>query len=262
MQLLRPEKAPRLITPMHQRLKLLECTGIDATVVLSFTPELSLLSCREFAETVLSRALRTVEVHEGNNFRFGHKAEGGIARLIELGNELGFGVCSYAALERSGMTVSSSNVRDLIAEGDVGRARRLLGHTYSIESTPARGRGIGGRLTVPTINLAAYDGLLPALGVYVTWLQVAGEVFESVTNVGNRPTFGEDSFAVETHILNFHPMELSEQTPLELSFLKRLRPELKWPSPEALKDQIMLDVVAAQRYFRLARAVGAISRTT
>ena len=127
----------------------------------------------------------------------------------------------------------------------------MLLRPFTVLSTPARGRGIGTRLLVPTVNLAAYDGLLPAFGVYVTRLKIAGRVFEAVTNVGNRPTFGEASFAVETHILNFEPVEMNEQTPLELEFLMRLRGERTWPSPEALKAQIFKDVARAKRYFRM-----------
>jgi len=94
--------------------------------------------------------------------------------------------------------------------------------------------------------------LLPALGVYVTRLRVNGRAFQAVTNVGNRPTFGEASFAVESHILNFEPVEMDENTPIELEFLLRLRGEREWPSPEALKAQIFKDVARAKRYFRLA----------
>ncbi|MGB6723626.1 MAG: riboflavin kinase, partial [Terracidiphilus sp.] len=131
------------------------------------------------------------------------------------------------------------------------------GRPFAVLSTPARGRGIGTRLLVPTVNLAPYDGLLPAFGVYVTRLNVnlraaeAGRAFQAVTNVGNRPTFGEASFAVESHILDFQPIDLDEQTPLELEFLLRLRGEQKFPSPEALKAQIFKDVARAKRYFRL-----------
>src|SRR5581483_89311 len=107
--------------------------------------------------------------------------------------------------------------------------------------------------TVPTVNLARYDELVPADGVYVTWLRVGSECFESVTNVGNRPTFGADSFAVESHILNFHPIELLPDTELELTFLKRLRPEIKFPSVEELREQIAKDVHKARRYFQLAK---------
>jgi len=122
-----------------------------------------------------------------------------------------------------------------------------------VRSAQARGRGIGTRLLVPTVNLAAYHGLLPAFGVYVTRLTVGGRSFQAVTNVGNRPTFGEASFAVESHILDFEPMELDEQTPIELEFLLRLRGEIQWPSPEALKAQIFDDIARAKKYFQLLR---------
>ena len=133
------------------------------------------------------------------------------------------------------------------------RARWMLGRPFAVRSTQARGRGIGTRLLVPTVNLASYDGLLPEFGVYVTRLAVAGRCFQAVTNVGNRPTFGEASFAVESHILDFEPIEITEETPIDLEFLYRLRGEIEWPSPEALKAQILNDVAKAKRYFRLVR---------
>jgi riboflavin kinase/FMN adenylyltransferase len=102
------------------------------------------------------------------------------------------------------------------------------------------------------VNLALYEGLLPGFGVYVSRLTVGGRRFKAVTNVGNRPTFGEDSFAVESHILDFEPVELDEKTPLQLEFLLRLRGEMEWPNPEALKTQIFKDVARAEKYFRLA----------
>ena len=158
-----------------------------------------------------------------------------------------------------GAAVSSSRIRGLIGEGNVSAARALLGRPFAIDSTPAPGRGYGTRYAVPTINLAPYAELLPANGVYVTTLTIgaggAAESFEAVTNVGNRPTFGADSFAVESHLLNFHPIELSETTPLRLAFLRRLREERRFASTEALRDQISLDVRAAKRYFALCAAV-------
>jgi riboflavin kinase/FMN adenylyltransferase len=147
----------------------------------------------------------------------------------------------------------------MIAEGDMSHVRTLLGRSFAIRSTPASGRGYGTRYTVPTINLAAYNELLPAHGVYITTLTVdsgeLSETFDAVTNVGNRPTFGADSFTVESHLLNFHPIALNEATPLTLTFLKRLRAEMRWSSPEALKQQIGRDVTQAKRYFNLCRAV-------
>jgi riboflavin kinase / FMN adenylyltransferase len=126
-----------------------------------------------------------------------------------------------------------------------------LGRSFSIVSTPGRGRGFGAKYTVPTINLSRYDELVPRDGVYITRTRVAEECFDSVTNVGNRPTFGADSFAIETHLLNFHPLELTPETEVELFFLRHLRPEIKFPSVEDLRRQIATDVNYARRYFQL-----------
>jgi riboflavin kinase/FMN adenylyltransferase len=255
-QFLRPENCPQLITPMPERLQLLTATGIDAILVLPFCESLACLSAREFVETILAEKLQVRSIHEGANFRFGHRAEAGVAELTEFGREFSFSVTVHPAVEVRGLTVSSTAIRDLVAQGDVRRARWMLGHTFAVRSTPARGRGIGGRLLVPTINLAPYTELLPAFGVYVTRLTIGegqtARCFQSITNVGNRPTFGEPSFTVESHILNFEPVDLTEDTPLELEFLLRLRPEITWPSPEALKAQIMKDIARAKRFHHLA----------
>jgi riboflavin kinase/FMN adenylyltransferase len=257
-QFLRPEHAPQLLTPIPERLRLMEGTGIDAALVLRFDEALACLSARECVATLLVERLGVRSIHEGANFRFGHRAQAGVAELSEFGREFGFSVTVHGAVEVRGMAVSSTAIRELVAAGDVRRARWLLGHAFAVRSTPARGRGIGGRLLVPTVNLAAYSGLLPAFGVYATRLTVGegagARCFQAITNVGNRPTFGEASFAVESHILDFDPAdppELTEETPLELEFLLRLRTEIRWPSPEALKAQIFKDIGRAKRYFRL-----------
>ncbi|QHN05274.1 bifunctional riboflavin kinase/FMN adenylyltransferase [Granulicella sp. WH15] len=251
VRVLRPEAPHSVITPLAQKLDLLASTGLDATLVLPFTLELSRTSARDFAGQILARALRAVEVHEGENFRFGFGAAAGIDGLTELGREFGFAVQCYSPHLLRREPVSSSRIRKLIGAGDVSGARALLGRPFAVRSTPASGRGYGTRYTVPTINLAPYPELLPANGVYITELNVAGEAFEAVTNVGNRPTFGADSFTVESHLLNFHPIELAEDTPLELSFLHRLREEKRWPTPEALREQIGHDVRRAKRFFAL-----------
>ena len=256
---LRPETPCPLITPVAQKLDLLASTGVDRTLVLPFTSELSSMSARSFAQDILVEALGAIEVHEGENFRFGYNAEAGVEGLEQLGQELGFTVRVYAPQTLRGGQVSSSRIRSLIAAGALDQTRALLGRPFAVHSTPASGRGFGTRYTVPTINLAPYPELLPANGVYVTTLTVGSgsdaETFKAVTNVGNRPTFGEDSFTVESYLLDFHPIELTESTPLKLAFHKRLREEKRWPNPEALKAQIGLDVRRAQRFFSLAAAL-------
>lgn len=250
-RVLRPQTVLPLITPLEQKLALLAATGVEATLVLPFTPALSQMSAHNFAAHVLRDKLQVVELHEGENFRFGYQAQAGIDSLEALGRELGFEVSVYTPRATHGLAVSSSAIRRLIMQGNVSRARALLGRPFTINSTPASGRGYGTRYTVPTINLAPYAELIPAIGVYITALTVAGEIFEAVTNVGNRPTFGEDSFTIESHLLNFHSIELHQDTPLSLAFLYRLRDEIRWPSPEALRAQIGRDVRRAQRYFSL-----------
>jgi riboflavin kinase/FMN adenylyltransferase len=251
VRILRPDAAPPLITPLPVKLRLLETTGVDATLVLPFTRDLSLLSPREFVEQILKNRLHAREVHEGFNFRFGHKAAGTVTMLAEFGREMGFETKVYPEMRIRGHQASSSHIRELIQHGDISRARQLLGHTFSILSTPGRGRGFGAKYTVPTINLSRYDELVPQDGVYITRTRVGEECFDSVTNVGNRPTFGADSFAIETHLLNFHPLELAPETEVEIHFLRRLRAEIKFPSVEALRQQIAHDVHHARRYFHL-----------
>ena len=252
VRVLRPEAPHWLITPLAQKLDLLATTGIDATLVLSFTAELSHFSAEAFAREILRDRIHVAEVHEGETFRFGYQAAENMQGFEALGRELGFRVLGYSPRILRGGPVSSSRIRALIATGEVSQARALLGRPFAIRSTPASGRGYGTRYTVPTINLAPYPELLPRHGVYITTLKVADETFQAVTNVGNRPTFGADSFTVESHILNFHPVDLSEETPLELTFLHRLRDEIRFPNPEALLAQIKIDVGKAKRFFALA----------
>jgi riboflavin kinase/FMN adenylyltransferase len=252
-QVLRPARAPLLITPLAERVRLLSGTGVDAILILPFDAALAGLTPREFVERILVGALDLRGIHEGQTFRFGRGAAAGVRELAEFGAEFGFTVRVHPAVHVNGLEVSSSAIRALISSGDMRRARWMLCRPFTVLSTQARGRGIGTRLVVPTVNLAPYDGVLPGFGVYVTRLRIDGRIFEAVTNVGNRPTFGEDSFAVESHILNFEPVEMDEQTPLELEFLLRLRSEIKFPSPETLKAQIFKDVARAKRYFRLVR---------
>jgi riboflavin kinase/FMN adenylyltransferase len=252
-QFLRPAQAPQLLTPLAERLRLLALTGIDAVLVLPFNAALAELSASEFVRAILVDALDIHTLHEGGNFRFGRRAEAGVVELKSFAAEFGFAVRIHSPVTVHGLDVSSSAIREYVAAGDLKRARWMLGRPFQVRSTQARGRGIGTRLLVPTVNLAAYDGLLPAFGVYVTRLTVGERRFQAVTNVGNRPTFGAASFAVESHILDFEPIELTEETPIDLEFLLRLRGEIEWPTPEALKAQIFKDVAKAKRYFRLVK---------
>jgi riboflavin kinase / FMN adenylyltransferase len=252
-RILRPEAGLKLLTPTPEKLRWLEGTGIDAVLLLPFGRDLSLMTPRQFAERILKRKLHAREVHEGFNFRFGHKAAGDMDLLAEFGREMGFEVKLYPEMTLRGETVSSSQIRRLLIEGRVSRARHLLARPFCILGTPGRGRGYGSKYTVPTINLSRYEELVPKDGVYITWTRVGTERFDSVTNVGNRPTFGAELFAIETHLLNFHPIELTPETEVEICFLERVRDEIKFPSVDALREQIARDVKKARRYFHLLK---------
>jgi riboflavin kinase/FMN adenylyltransferase len=258
-RILRPEAGLKLLTPTPEKLRLLEANGVDAVLLLPFGRDVSLMTPRQFADRILKKKLHAREVHEGFNFRFGHKAAGDINLLAELGREMGFEVKAYPEMTLRGETVSSSQIRKLLTAGRVSRARHLLARPFCILGTPGRGRGYGSKYTVPTINLARYEELVPKDGVYITCTRVGTEQFESVTNVGNRPTFGAELFAIETHLLNFHPIELAPQTEVEICFLQRLRDEIKFPNVDALREQITRDVKKARRYFHLLRKPTGIS---
>lgn len=256
IRILRPDSGLKLLTPTPEKLRLLEATGLDAVLLLPFTRDLSLMAPHEFVHEILKKHLKVREVHEGYNFRFGHRASGDVSLLAKFGREMGFEVKTYPEMRLRGEPVSSSHIRKLLSTGRVSRARHLLGRPFCILSTPGRGRGYGSKYTVPTINLSRYEELVPQDGVYITRTRVGEECFDSVTNVGNRPTFGAESFAVETHLLNFHPIELTAQTEVEIHFLQRLREEIKFPSIDALREQIARDVKKARRYFHLHEAGG------
>jgi riboflavin kinase/FMN adenylyltransferase len=250
-QFLRPAEFAGLLTTMDHRQRLLATTGVDAIVILPFDEPLSRLTPRQFVECVLGDALGVAGLHEGGNFRFGYRASAGIAELAGFGREFGFSIEIHKAVRVHGLEVSSSAVRALVMAGDVRRARWMLGRPFAIRGTQQRDRGVGARLLVPTVNLAPYPVLLPANGVYVTRLKIGGRCFQAVTNVGNRPTFEAAGFSIETHILNFEPVDMDESTPLELEFLLRLRDEKRFDSTDALKSQIFKDVARARRFFRL-----------
>ena len=258
MRILRPDRSLKLLTPTPEKLRLIKQTGIEAVLLLPFTRDLSLMTPRDFVKRILCDCLRSSEVHEGFNFHFGHKAAGNVEMRRALGGELGFEVTVYPEMRLRRESVSSSRIRELLTEGRVDRARVLLNRPFSIVSTAGRGRGYGAKYTVPTINLARYDELVPADGVYVTQTRVGGECFASVTNIGNRPTFGADSFAIESHLLDFHPLEITPDTQLELTFLHKLRAEIRFPSVDALREQIGRDIEKARHYFALMQKATAL----
>ena len=172
-------------------------------MVLPFTRELARQSPLEFVRQVLVSPLHASSVHVGPNFRFGYRQSGDTEILEELGKQEGFRVEVVPMLEVRGDRVSSTRIRELLTEGQVHKANRLLGRPFSSRGPIVAGMGVGRKHTVPTLNLAPIEEQLPKVGVYVTHTVLSGVPHDSVTNVGFKPTFGDHRLTVETFLLDF-----------------------------------------------------------
>jgi len=245
MEVLQPGRAPLPITTLDERLELIDETGIDTTVVIPFTQSVAAVEAKTFVQDVLIEALRAREIVVGFNHRFGRGARGDTALLESLAGPLGFRAHIVPALMVDGVTVSSSAIRGALQRGDLPRAARLLGRHYSIRGEVVRGAGRGRTLGFPTANVKTDRPLGLPVGVYVCRATIRSSHHQAVVNVGVRPTFGENELSVEAHVIDFSGDLYNER--LGLAFLRRLREERKFPSVDALRQQIALDVAAARR---------------
>lgn len=250
-----PGRTPPLLTSPERRAALMREEGIEQVLILPFTRELAMLTPEEFVAQLLVNSLGARAVLVGDNFHFGHRQAGNVAVLVELGHKFGFETQIVPAIAWRGRVVSSSGIRELIRAGKVSLGARLLQHAYGLEGQVVGGRGVGSRQTVPTLNLATRAEVIPANGVYITRTRdlADGREWNSVTNIGYRPTFGAGGeLTIETFLLD----ALVGATPerIRVEFLWRVRDERKFDSPEALRVQIFKDVRTAQAYFRRATA--------
>ena len=245
-----PERAPKLLTTLEARLHMVRNEGIEQAIVLSFDAKFARLTPERFVSEVLVKGIMARGVFVGENFRFGAKQAGDVDLLTRLGEQYGFSVEIVPSVFVRGRMVSSSEVRRVVVEGDVSLACRLLGRPYWVEGSIVPGHGIGSKQTVPTLNLDTKAEIIPADGVYITRTTdlKAGRYWQSITNVGMRPTFDGQSRTIETFLLS--PFEGITPERIRLEFFKRVRGERKFESPKALKAQILRDVQVAQTYFR------------
>jgi len=255
-KVVRPEQTPALLTQPAERLRRFAELGLDAGVVLRFSRETAAMSPREFVAEVVVRRLRTRYVIVGENFRFGCRQAGDFAALRALGEEFGFEAEAVPAFAIGGAPVSSTRVRSAASAGDMRLARRLLGRPFSLRGKVVAGHGVGSRETVPTLNLDPDSEVMPAEGVYVTTTcdLNGGDRWNSVSNVGHRPTFDGEGLSVETHLLGEYTGD--RPSVIRVSFLNRLRGEKKFESADLLKKQILADIESAQRYFQGLASVG------
>ncbi len=249
-KLLSPVNAPRLLTTLDQRARIMLEQGIDEILILPFTWEVARLAPEDFVRDILADKLNARAVLIGSNFRFGKGASGDGGTLEELGERYSFETDVLPPVVWRKRMISSSEIRRLIEAGDVATACRMLNRPHMLQGAVVHGEGIGSKQTVPTLNLDTKAEVVPKDGVYVTRTREldGSREWPSITNVGKRPTFDGKHRTIETYLLS----GLNGAAPLGIAveFLRRVRDERAFETPEALKAQILRDVRRAQTYFR------------
>ena len=246
-KIIAPQTAPALLQTRTQKQELLRKLGIEVLVELPFTRRLSLLSPHEFVLQNLVRH-RIREIHVGSNFRFGHRRSGDFALLRKIGEEHDFRVFETPVLVVRRLRVSSTRIRAFLLGGQVSMASRLLGRPYEVQGTVVRGAQRGRKLGFPTANLRPQNELIPAPGVYVTRTRVNGDLFDSVTNIGYRPTVEANSaLSVETHLLDVEADLYGKSMSIE--FCCRIRDEHRYSGIQELQERINKDVSRARSFF-------------
>ncbi len=239
-EILIPKGQPPFLTDTFEKAHLLKKEGVDAVLVLTFTPELSRLSAREFL-TLLQNKLRMRGLVIGPDFALGHRGEGNIPTLRRLGSEMGFSVTVVPPVRINGDIVSSTAIRRALAEGDMEKVQRFMGRPFSLHGKVIHGKGRGAGLGFPTVNLDIFKGqALPSDGVYATRAFVDNHTFPSVTNVGTNPTFGDVDRSIESYLLDFHNNLYEHE--VKIDFIHKLRGEIKFDCAEDLIKQIDEDI--------------------
>jgi riboflavin kinase/FMN adenylyltransferase len=235
-----------LITLYEQKVELIGASGIDTLVSVPFTREFAKIPARVFVKDILCDLIGMTSVVVGEDYSFGKKREGDISLLKEMGRTHGFEVIVSGWIELGARRISSTEIRNLVRDGQVDEAAKLLGRHYQVRGTVVRGRDRGGRLLgYPTANLKLSDELCPKGGVYAVTVEYQGTTYDGAANIGYSPTFDNGEFSVEVHILDFHE-DIYDQL-IRVNFIQRLRGERKFAGPEALAAQIKLDIETARK---------------
>jgi riboflavin kinase / FMN adenylyltransferase len=250
LAVLRPDHAPRQIQTLRQKEEAIEALGIENLLVIPFTRDFSLTEPEDFVRGFLAERLGTAEAYLGQHFAFGRGKRGDLALLKRMGPECGFSASGIEEVFSEGEPISSTRIRNALERGEISGANAMLGREYGLDGIVSKGEKVGHKIGYPTINLAPENDFQPADGVYVTRIEIRsfGRRFEGVTNIGRRPTLYDDMRAtIETFVLDFSANVYGER--VRLFFLERLREERKFPSVEALTEQIARDIEAARAYF-------------
>jgi len=244
VKVLAPEKYLPLITPTEKKIKIMEELGISAVVCAEFNLDFANIHPTRFVTDILIGQVGAKEVVVGFNYSFGKGRGGGIDSFRNIADDYGFKLHVVEPVTTGGVVISSSKVREAIWAGKAGLAATLLGRPYGMEGVVVSGKRRGKVLGFPTANIGTDGELFPKSGVYAAIVVLKGEKFKAVANVGKHPTFPDDPFSLEAHIFDFDSDIYGEK--VELLFVERIRDELAFPTPDALVEQIKLDVLKAK----------------
>ncbi|MCD6154128.1 MAG: bifunctional riboflavin kinase/FAD synthetase [Syntrophobacterales bacterium] len=244
-KVLHPEKRPFfLLTPLNEKLKLIEKFGIDAVVLITFSVEFAKTTAEEFVRNILWDKLHIQKLYVGYDYVFGRGKEGNAESLKTYGKELGFEVEEIGAVKNGELVVSSTKIRVSILDGDVSLAAKLLGRPYNVYGNVVEGYRRGTAIGYPTANIKA-EKVIPGRGVYAIIAGIEGHKYQGVINIGFNPTFGNDELSTEVYLFDFQDNIYGKN--IEIFFIDRLRDEMKFENSGKLAEQIKKDVEQAQK---------------
>ncbi len=244
---------PPLITLYNQKVELIARSGIDVLICVPFTHAFATITAQEYVEDILLKRIGVSMVVVGHDYTFGRNREGTLAVLQSYADRLGFKVKVLDWIKTANgrsERISSTKIRDLVTNGQVEDAYKILGRFYQIRGTVMTGRNRGGKLLgFPTANISLHDELCPKTGIYAVTVECLGNKYKGVANIGYSPTFDDHQFTVEVHILDFDERIYDQE--IRVNFVKRIRDEKKFASIPELADQIKQDAIQARKILSL-----------
>lgn len=248
-KILRPDQPSQLLTSTSHKLQLIKGFGISSVLMINFDAGFAAVTAEAFLRRLAAPANNLRRICVGAGWKFGHARQGDPDLLRRLGPELGFETTEVEPVRIDGVMVSSTLIRQFVEAGDLPSVRRFLGRNYSILGTVLHGDGLGHQLGFPTANLSAHNEQFPPDGVYAVDVRLESQTVRGVANIGSRPTVkSAGERLLEVHLLDYSGNLYGRN--IEAEFLRFLRPEKKFPSLDALREQIALDAALAESLFR------------
>lgn len=249
VKIVSPERDIRLLTPLEDKIKLIEVVGIKVIICIDFDREFSRMTAEEFIEGLLIKRIGVRGVIVGHDYRFGRGKKGDVRMLRRYSRRFGFDVNVVRNMKIMGQPVSSTRIRQLLQWGRICEASSLLGRAYSIHGRVIRGAGRGSELLgTPTANISTPHELIPREGVYAVKIRVDGGMFDGVANIGRNPTFGGGEMSYEVHVFDFRGDILGRE--MRVYFIGRIRGEETFPDALSLRSQIGRDILSAKEILK------------